>query len=95
MSAPAWNELKAHGAVVADLPARKLAIYANPFGQVVMLSVEDGRGHYIEVDSAELAHFAEVFAKAAQEALGISHKRDADYEAFLAIENAKGRAPGA
>lgn len=89
MSAPPLNELRADGRMVVDAPRRKLAIYANVSGEVILLSVTDGIAHYFDVDSEEVTALLAAAARAGAEAREIRLHNDAQYEAYVAIENAK------
>lgn len=53
MSRLDFERLKAIGALVVDLPLRKIAVYANGSGNVVIAAVEDGKQSIVLFDPSE------------------------------------------
>ena len=90
MSAPVWIDLKADGRVVVDARARKLAVYPNQSGQVVMLSVEDGVAMYSTVEPDEIPALVSALLAANVEASKLQLEFESSYAAFQAIQQAKG-----
>jgi hypothetical protein len=90
VNAPAWNELRADGRVVVGAPARKLAIYPNADGAVILMSVDNGVTSFVEVCPGEFIRLAEELSRAMSEARRIATTKDAEYVAHLLIERARG-----
>lgn len=90
MTAPNWNELRAEGRVVVDAPARKLAIYPASGGHVILLSVDNGKATYTEIQPHEFDAAMSALAQAMLEGEGIHRELVACYETQMAIEKAQG-----
>lgn len=90
MSAPDWNELKADGRVVFDFPKRKMAIYPNPGGGVILLTVDDGKSNYFDIYQGDFAATLELLHLAMREAKTIDDGIQADYVTHQIIEKARG-----
>jgi hypothetical protein len=85
------NELRADGRMVVDAPARKVAVYANGSGCVVLLTVDTGERRYFDVTWEEVPAVCSALMRAAREAAEISGYNEAQYATYLAIEQAKER----
>lgn len=90
MSAPNWSDLREDGRVIVDAPARKLAVYSNPVGHVVLLSVDDGQDTYTDICPDEIPALLAALHRAAAEAIQTDRVLTAEYAAFRAIEKAQG-----
>jgi hypothetical protein len=82
--------MKADGRVVMDFPGRKLAVYPNTSGHVVLLSEMDGEGAYFEVLPEEVVALIAALQRAGAEALETGRELNAEYQTHLALEKAKG-----
>lgn len=90
MSAPEWNELKADGRVVFDYPCRKLAVYPNTSGHVVLLGEIGSDSMHFEVQPEEVAALIAAIHRAGAEALATERQLNAEYQTHVAVEKAKG-----
>jgi hypothetical protein len=85
-----FSDFREEGALPVDHPGRKLAIYANPAGQVVLLSSESGLPiQYTVLEPEEVTAVCSALLRAATEAKALAENVQAEYQTFLAIENAK------
>jgi hypothetical protein len=88
---PKWEDLLADGRVVWDaLSAYGLAVYPGDGGDVVILTVENGKRSYTTVAACQFAGFTAAVQRAVQDATEICLEMDVAYEAHLAIEKARG-----
>jgi hypothetical protein len=85
-----WEDVKDFARVVYDYPSRKLAVYAEEAGLVVLFSVEDGESKYSIARADEIPALVNALCAAGEEAAEIERRRDAEYVTFGAIEKAKG-----
>lgn len=90
MSAPTWNELRADARVVVDTAGRKVAVYPNASGHIVVVSEEAGRRVYAEVMPDEADLFCALVARAAKEGFDLQKYLESQYLTYQAIEAAKG-----
>ena len=82
--------MRADGRVVVEFPGRKLAVYPNTSGQVVLLSEIDGEGAYFEVQPEEVVALIAALQRAGSEALVTGRQLNAEYQTHVALEKAKG-----
>lgn len=87
---PAWDDLRADGRVVVDAPARKLAVYSNKYGDVVLMSLEDGSVHHASVSPNEVTALLRELMRASGEAKAIGQELNAEYVTHQAVEKARG-----
>lgn len=90
MSTPSWKDLKADGRVIVDAPSRKLAVYPNADGHVILLSVDSGVTSLAEVCPGEFLRLAEELCRSMAEARQAAARLDSEYAAHMLIERAKG-----
>jgi hypothetical protein len=90
MTAPTWNELRADGRMVCDAAGRKVAVYPNASGHIVVVSEEAGRRVYAEVMPDEADLFCALVARAAKEGFDLQNYLESQYLTYRAIETAKG-----
>lgn len=87
-----FNELREEGHVVVDYPGRKIAVYANTSGHVVLLCQEGGIEMCQLVTPDEINDLCAALMRAGKEAKPIENVMNADFEAFTAIAKAQGGA---
>jgi hypothetical protein len=92
MSAPTLTDLRADLRLVVDARARKLAVYPNPSGEVVLMIVDGSQTYFAEVDVANVPALCAALKRAGTEADGMLQVLGAQYETYVAIERAKGAA---
>lgn len=87
-----FDDLRGSGDVVIDYPARKIAVYANTSGHVVLLC-QDGDEQMLQmIDPDEIGELCAALMRAGKQARPISDAIEADFEAFTAIAKAQGSA---
>lgn len=90
MNEPSLYDLRADARLLCDFTGRKVAIYPNTSGQVV-IACEDSEGvRYIEVLPEEVLTMCALLLRASGEAKEISNYLESQYETYVAIEHAKG-----
>ena len=82
--------MKADGRVVLDHPGRKLAVYPNTSGHVVLLGEIGGDSMHFEVQPEEVAALIAAIHRAGTEALATERQLNAEYQTHVAVEKAKG-----
>lgn len=82
--------MRVDGRVVMDFPARKLAVYPNTSGQVVLLGEIDGESAHFEVSPEEVAALIAALQRSASEAMEMGRHLEAEYQTHVALEKAKG-----
>ncbi len=87
-----FDDLRDSGHVVVDYPGRKIAVYANTSGHVVLLCQEGGEQMCQMVEPDEIGDLIAALAHAANQAKPIADSMCADFEAFTAIAKAQGGA---
>lgn len=90
MNAPKIDELRQEGMVIVDCPDRKIMVYPNFCGLVVLLAIEDGKRAYTMIEPSEVAAICAALTKTGVVAQGIMDEIDADYDKHLAREEEKG-----
>lgn len=83
-----WQNMRREGFMVADCPARKIAVFPNQSGQVVVAVRQDGLDCIATLDAEELDAFMAKFKDASE----IAVELDAVITASYAISVAKGGA---
>jgi len=84
------DQLRDEGCFVIDYPDRKVCVYVNETGEVVLMVEEDGESIYTACDHKEIPALCAALMLAAQQAKPISDALTAEYGAFRVIEKAKG-----
>lgn len=82
--------MRADGRVVMEFPGRKLAVYPNTSGQVVLLGEIDGESAHFEVQPEEIASLIAALQRAGSEALVTERQLNAEHQTHVALEKAKG-----
>jgi hypothetical protein len=90
LSDPSFRDLRADARMVCDHPGRKLAVYPNADGDVVLVSEEYGKRTYTEIQPAECELLFALVMRAAAEGSEIQTYLESQYQTYLAIEHAKG-----
>lgn len=90
MNVKFWQEMRNKGLVLVDTPDRKLAIYANQLGLVVLATHEDGNTHICTIDPSEIGRVTAALLSAQVDAQELSDEIDTEYRAHLAINKAMG-----
>lgn len=85
-----WEDANEAGHVVVECPSRKLAIYANLSGQVVLAHCDDGVDAVTLIEADEFDEVLGFLLKAMTEARSIACNQDAEFETHEAIGRAKG-----
>lgn len=78
--------------ILVDLPARKLAVFANDSGQVVTASLEVERTHIGLIEPEEVARVVAALLAAQIDAQEVAKAIEPDYLAYEAISKAMGAA---
>ncbi len=84
-----WSELRKNDFLVVDAPARKIAVYPNRDGMVVIAISDNGKDCTTELQLSEVRGFLSRLAVAEHFAGLIKKKMDAEYGAHLAVEKAR------
>jgi hypothetical protein len=90
MSEPSIHDLRADARLVCDFQGRKVGVYANAAGHVVLFAEEDGERRYIEVLPGEVELMCALLMRAAAEGRVLMNYLESQYETYVAIEHAKG-----
>jgi len=81
---PGVADARAEGLLIIDFPGRKLAIYANPCGQIVLRSWEDGEEHATILEPSDAAPVCAAITAAASEAAATERSLMGDYKRHAA-----------
>ena len=84
-----FDELRISGDLVVDCPGRKIAVFANDGGHVVLLCQEDEVVMAQVVTPEEIGALRAALMRAAMEAQPISDSIDAEFAAHTAIAKAQ------
>lgn len=84
------DELREEGRFVVDFNGRKVAIYPNEMGDVVLMVEEDGERVYTACSYDEIPALCAGLMLAAKEAKPTADRINAEYGAFHVIEKARG-----
>ena len=84
-----WKEAANLGFVLVDFPARKVAVFANQSGRIVIATEVDGEASFVDVEVDEAVRLVALVRDAIDDAVPVARKFDAEYAAFNAIENAR------
>lgn len=90
MNNSTFNDFRDSGDLVVDYPSRKIAVYANASGHVVLMCQEDGVCMHQLVTPEEIDQLCAALKRAGKEAQPIADSMQAGYEAFVAISKAQG-----
>jgi hypothetical protein len=93
MKPPTLDQLRADGRMVVDAPSRKLAVYSNRYGGIVLMAVDGGRTTYCDLDPDELPGFSAALLRAAGEVRDLVTAMQAEFDTHLVIHRAKGVTP--
>lgn len=85
-----FEEQRADGRLVLDYPARKLMVYPNTSGHVVLVCEEDGQRVCLLIDPDEIGLVCGAMLQASVEAKRISNALSSEYEAHMVISSAMG-----
>lgn len=86
LDSPTAADLKAEGRLVVDFPGRKLAVYANASGQVVLRSWVDGEEHVEVIEPSEADPLCAALGHAAFEAFEVEQALMAEYRRWCRAE---------
>lgn len=84
-----WKDAAERGFVLVDFPARKVAVFANQSGEVVIASEVDGEVSAVAVDVEEALRLVALVRDAIDDAVPVSRRLDAEFAAYNAIEDAR------
>ena len=82
-----WNVFRENGLLVLDLPTRRLGVFANRSGQVVLVTKDDGESVFC-LNLDEVGPVIAALQSSLKHALEIDAELTAEYVAFEAISNA-------
>ncbi len=85
-----WDHMREHGFILIEYPARKLAVFSNDCGQVVIAAQDDGVTSLSVLEADEVHDMAAALLKAGTNAKAISVEMAAGHDAHCAIEKARG-----
>ncbi len=84
-----WDDMREEGFLVVDAPDRKVAIFANTSGDVLLATLMDGQTQALTLEPDEVADVVIKLVNAGREASVTSKKRNSEFVAHLAIEKAR------
>lgn len=85
-----WQDMRDNEFILVDAPARKLAVFANQSGEVVMASLEDGYTHITTIEPNEIGNLIAALNFAKGEAQLFLDAIEPEYQAHVAISKAMG-----
>ena len=85
-----WVDAAQDGHVLLDYPARKVAVFANQSGEVVVVSEHDGVESVVALELEEALHMVAMLRDAIDDAAPISRRVGAEFAAFQLIQKAQG-----
>lgn len=86
-----WAEAEGEGHTLVNYLGRKIALFANTFGDVALVIEEDGLQVATTIDVSEALHMVAMLRDAIDVAVPTSQRMAASLGAFDAIQIAKGR----
>lgn len=84
-----WEDMREEGFMVVDCPDRKVAIFANTSGHVLMATLMDDKTQALTLEPEEVADVIAKLAGAKREAAVTGRQRDSEFSAYLTIEKAR------
>lgn len=84
-----WDDLREQDFVVIDYSARKLAVYPNTSGQVMVASEVDGVLTCLDVEPEEVAALIAALQRALPKAREDAARMSAEYQTHGALEKAR------
>ena len=85
-----WQDMRDEGFILMDAPDRKLAVFPNDIGFVVIASHEDHKTHISTVESDEVGALVAALLAAQERAQQIFDAIEPEYQTHLAITKAMG-----
>lgn len=92
MNESTYSELRADGRVVVDFPGRKVVVYPNTSGHVVLMCQDGDERVFQMIAPEEVSALCAALLRAGIEAKPISDAIESEYHTHVAIEMAKGGA---
>lgn len=90
MKATFWQEMRDEGFILVDAPSRKVAVFPNQSGEVVLASLEDSTTHICMIEPDEIGEIVAALITAKLDANAILDAIEPAYEAHVAISKAMG-----
>jgi hypothetical protein len=78
------------GRLIIDFPKRKVMIYPNEAGSIVLMCEEDDQRCFVMIEVGEIDAICAALVASRKVAAPIAAEMDAQYETFQAIEKARG-----
>lgn len=85
-----WQDMRDNEFILVDAKTRKLAVFANQSGEVVMASLEDGYTHISTIEPDEIGNLIAALIAAKAEAQLFRDAVEPQYQAHVAISKAMG-----
>lgn len=85
-----WQEMRDNEFILVDAPSRKLAVFPNLTGLVVVASLEDSYTHICTIEADEVANVVAALLSAQIEAQKTLDAIEPEYQTHLAITKAMG-----
>lgn len=86
-----WQDMREEGLMLVDAPARKIAIFPNDSGQVVIASSEDGMQCIATICSDEFDAFNALLKSAKESAIAFEAGRHAELAIWCAKKGVNDR----
>lgn len=81
-----WQNMRENELMLIDAPSRKIAVFANESGQIVLATSEDAGQCITTICSDEIGDFEELLSRAKSAAFEIDAARHADFAIWRAKE---------
>lgn len=85
-----WQDMRDNEFTLTDAPTRKLAVFVNQSGEVVLASLEDGCTHITTIEISEIGNLIAALNVAKGEAQLVLDAIEPQYQAHEAISKAMG-----
>lgn len=85
-----WQDMRNNEFILVDAQTRKLAVFANQSGEVVMASLEDGYTHVTTIEPNEIGNLIASLNAAKVEAQLFRDAIEPELQAHVAISKAMG-----
>ena len=79
-----WQEMRENDFMLVDAPARKIAVFSNTSGMIVLAVEDDGQQVITEICFDEMSEFEALLASAKDTAMAITAQNEAEFAIWLA-----------
>ena len=79
-----WQEMRENDFMLVDAPARKIAVFSNTSGMIVLAVEDDGQQVITEICFDEMSEFEALLASAKDTAMAITAENEAEFAIWLA-----------